>query len=116
MDQFFDQAGQLLQSTENFGGQHIVRNAAGQIVKTFHPTAGGGHWSDSFGHVVEHVRTVGDTVQHLSPSGQIISSTSVLGNQTLFQNTMGQTLTTFDPMTGNVSDAIGQVFGFVRQS
>lgn len=114
MSQFYDQTGHFLQSTEVFGNNHVVRNAAGQIIKTFHPTSTGGYWTDALGHVIERVQTVGDTVQHLSPNGQLLGSTSSLGNQTLFQNTMGQTLMSFDPMTGNVSDAIGQVVGFVR--
>ena len=116
MDHFYDLTGHFVASmSPDLDGGHTVHNAMGSVVKSFTPTVnGGGFWTDALGHTIEHVKAFGDSIQHFSPTGVLTQTDTPFAGRTLFNNALGQTMASYDPMSGNFSNAIGQLIGSKR--
>ncbi len=87
------------------GAQHIFR--------PFGPN-GDGAWYDNVGNLTERVTHFAGQANHFSSGGQFLgSAANVLGRE-VFRNPIGMTVATFDPMTSNVTDSIGQLMYRLR--
>lgn len=102
--------------TENGLGHQVFEDQLGQTMGTFEPGIdGGGTFRDSMGHTVAEVQeTVGGHEFHDPQGGLMGTASTDPTGQTSFRDSTGAMTGTFDPMTGNMSNAIGEVTDSVQ--
>ena len=118
MIDMYDSMGTLAGSvTENSVGHQVFEDQLGQTMGMFEPGVdSGGTFRDAMGHTVAEVQeTVGGHEFHDAQGGLIGTASTDPTGQTSFRDSIGAATGTFDPMTGNMSNAIGQVTGTVQE-
>jgi len=97
------------------GGTFVERDAFGAPLHTFAPTGVGlGEMRDALGNVVMHSMQVGDQTRLFdgswNPTGYV---SNFMGKATLYSPTHAPLLT-WDPMSGNVTNAMLGLVGKIR--
>lgn len=117
MNSIFDAHQQYAGSVDHgIGGATVVRDAMGLPQQVFRPFGGNGDgaWYDAMGNVTDRVSHFANQTNHFSAGGAFLGSASRVLGREVFRNPVGMTVATFDPMTSNVTDSIGQLMGRIR--
>lgn len=103
--------GQVFFETRGHGdGSQTHHDSMGRLVARFTPhVGGGGTLSDPMGHVLERVQEFGGVTRTLDPLGALKYTERQLGGQSVLQNAIGQTLLRQDPLSGNITNALGML-------
>jgi hypothetical protein len=97
------------------GGTVIQRDPLGYVQSTFHPMgSNGGYVADALGNITERVMHVGAQTNFYDASWRPLGSAAQMLGKTFFRDPNLAPLGSFDPMTGNVTDAIGMLAGRIR--
>jgi hypothetical protein len=105
----FDALGHTLgSSVDHADGSTSFFDSSGIFQGKFHPTAdGGGFATNALGVTVDTIHPVVGGVHHLTPTGTTQLVERTLGANTYYQTAQGDILGHFDPLTGNVTNALG---------
>lgn len=86
----------------------------GAVVGTVTPFGDGHLIKDSLGMVTGRLQMLGDNLMYFDAHNNIVGSAQSFGHQIMQKDALGMTTGMFDPMTGNMTNAIGQLTGMVR--
>ncbi len=100
----------LFQERTHQDGSTTQHDSMGKLMARFTPhVGGGGTWSDPMGHVLERVQEFGGVTRTLDPMGALKYTQSNIGGQSVLRDSLAQTLLRQDPMSGNITNALGML-------
>jgi hypothetical protein len=98
------------------GGTETMRDPLGNLQATFHPmgSPGNGFCTDALGNITQRVMQVGAQTNFYDANWRSIGSATQLLGKTFLRDPNFAPVASFDPMFGNITDAIGMLAGRIR--
>ena len=114
--EIFDTLGNHSGSVNTVGNQLHINDSMGNFngsIQNFGNNSAIMH--DQLGNMVGKISTFGDQVQVHNSMGGLVETISKSGNQFQTRDALGALKSSYDPLSGNISNALGNITGIFKK-